>query len=468
MRMLKKIEIIFVILFSIYMGVNFGITQYNYATTPPVKYNYIGDEVWYVSAARNILREVLHTYPSCSSTCNATIQFKDAPSMVIFLTKYASNFSLNVLYHYNKVKFAAYFKGPKEDIFKLMKEKEKYNITLVQPGWRYPEQQGILKYLNLEHPPLGKYFIGITMLYKDVPYEWRIPGIVLGSLVIALVPIAIYLYSRSLALWIASLLLLFYDEPLRTMSMVAMLDVYAGALSALSLAALPFSPWGATAVLALAISSKYTAAFYLIPLAFLFWRRKSYGPLKALIIPSIVALLVFLALSMPLIVTLGPMKWLTKVLGGLEWFTVSRPSGPPPASPWDWIRGRVPSPLYIDPAVYVITSSSIMQTAMIAFFLLFPLRKRRKYWIAWMASFFLVSSLAGFEVLYIKGNRTLYTFYTVVFTPMADIATAGIIALLTNFDDLGESLSWWRRTLSEVSKWLWGEKKLRCELVETK
>ncbi|UXD22344.1 hypothetical protein IPA_03720 [Ignicoccus pacificus DSM 13166] len=456
------------ILFSLYLGINFGLTEYSYATKPPISHNYVGDEVWYVSAARNILREVFHTYPYCPNTCNATIQFKNGTDMTVFLVRYAKKFNLNSLYYYHKVKFAVYFQGPKSKIMELMKEKNKYNITIVQPGWRYPEQTGILKYLNLEHPPLGKYFIASVMVHKDVPYMWRIPSIILGSLVVALVPIAVYLYTRSLALWIASLLMLYYDLPLRTMSMVAMLDIYSGAFSALALAVLPFSLWAATLVLALAISSKYTAAFYLIPIAYVFWRKKGHGPLKALLVPSIVALVVFLVLSLPLMIALGPLNWLNKVLSGLAWFTVSRPSGPPPANPWDWVEGKVPSPLYINPALYVVTSAAVMKTAILAFFLLYPLKDQRKYWVPWMAAFFLVSSLLGFTALYLKGNKTLYTFYTVVFTPMADVAVAGIILLLTNFDDLGYAISWWKRALKELSMWLWGDKKLKCELVEAK
>ncbi len=468
--MRKKLEIIklvFVILMTALVSMNFALTMFEYAKKPPVAYHYIGDEVWYVSAARNILREVFHTYPPCGSTCNATLQFKNMLSEFKFITNISKKYNVEILMNYTKVRFAIYVRAPKQFIMNLMNNMSAYNLTVVQPGWYYPQQPGILKYLNLEHPPLGKYFIAYAMLHKDVPWMWRVPGITLTAIAIFIMMTLIYWYSRSLMLWFAGLTLIYFDLPLRVMSMVAMLDIYAAVFSMIALALLPFSLWASTVVWALAVSSKYTAAFYVIPIAYVFWRKMGRGPLKALMKPTVVVIAMVVITSIPLIVTLGPLNWLIEVLKGLGWFTVSRPAGPPPASPWDWINGKVASPLYISPSIYVLTNSTIIKMGILSFFLLYPLRdKKRGYKVSWLAAFFLVSALVGFELLYLKGNRTLYTFYTVVFTPMADVAAAGILLLLTSFTDIGYAVNWWTSELKLVASWLWGAKKLKCELVD--
>ena len=460
----EAIKLAVVLAMTLIASYNFIVFELTYSKKPPIAYTYVGDEVWYVSASRNILREVFHLFPPCSIQCNATVQFADKGSELRFLLKTVPKLKLSVLYNYTKVKNALYIEGPKGSIEKLIKNKELYNITVVQPGWKYPEQQGILKYLNLEHPPLGKYFIGLAILEKDVPWMWRRPGIILSTVAFFTLTLASYLATGSLIMWITTLMLLYFDIPLRVMSMVAMLDIYSASFSMLAISALPFSVPLSVVMWSLATSSKYTAAFYLIPLAYVFWKRGD-GILEALLKPATVALATFLLLSLPLILHLGPFKWLDEVIRGLTWFTVSRPAGPPVSGPWEWMMGKGVSPLYINPALYVTTNAFVMLTGIASFFLLYPLKEKRPYKLSWIAAFFLISSLLGFQLLYLKGNRTLYAFYTVVFTPMADVAAAGIVALLSNLDDLGDSINWWMSVAVEVAKWLWGTKRLKCELV---
>ncbi len=460
----QRIKLILVVLLTIFLTVNFFYEEYGFARMKPVAYDYIGDEVWYTSAARNILREVFKVYPPCIPQCNATLQFENSLSLTSFLLNYAGNYSIDVLYHYKKVENAIYVNLPKHQLKALFRDAKKLNISIVQPGWRYPEQKGILKYLNLEHPPLGKYFIGLAMLKEDVPWMWRVPGILLASIALFSILMASYLVTGSLWFWLSVALLLYHDIAFRTMSMVAMLDIYSAVFSVISLALIPYSVTLAIIAFALATSSKYTAAFYILPIAYVLVKRGK-SPIASIALPTIAALVVFLVLSSPLIAKLGFVNWLNQVLSGISWFTVSRPSGPPPASPLDWIEGNSPSPLYIDPALYVVTNGAVMKTALLAFLLLYPLKEKRKYWLPWLASLFLVSSLLGFELLYLKGNKTLYSFYTVVFTPMADVGAAGVVLLLTNFNDVAYSLEWWKRTLGSLWALLKGEKKLKCQLV---
>ncbi|NPA84804.1 MAG: hypothetical protein GXO07_02215 [Crenarchaeota archaeon] len=440
-------------------ALNFGMQFIN---SYPFKYNYISDEVWYVSASRNLLREVFGAYPPSP---NATVQAKDVVALSKFISLYSYQYGIVTSEPYTKIENAAYVVGNStEGIKRLVEEGEKYNLTLVQPGWKYPDQKDILKYLNLEHPPLAKYFIMNQMLQKDVPPSWRVPGVVLGALVIFALPLALYLYSRSLLLAATSLLLLYFDEAFRVMSMVAMLDGYAGSFSALSLGALLFSPALGALFYALASTSKYTAFFYFIPIAYVYWFEKGKSPLGSLARPLAAFVAALLLTSLPIILGLGFEEWLGKLLWGLKWFLMSRPSGPPPASPLDWVLGTQPSPLYVDPALYVYTNPQIMMLGLMAFALLFPVRKERPYRASWLASLYLVSALLGLSLVYVAGNKTLYTFYVSVFTPMADVAAAGFAVLLANWEKADEVLGWWWRALRTFVRWALGKERLKCRM----
>ncbi len=94
--------------------------------------------------------------------------------------------------------------------------------------WRYniPKEYIHNNYLNLEHPPLGKYLIIISLLLLgDYPLAWRLPGIILGSLTIIL----IYYIGRELGEDIAALIsviAVLVDPMINSMSRIAMLDIY--------------------------------------------------------------------------------------------------------------------------------------------------------------------------------------------------------------------------------------------------
>ena len=452
-----------ILLLSATFSYNFYQTDYKLLVNSPLKKSYIGDEVWYVSASRNLLREAFHMYPYSP---NATLKFKSSVDLAKFNGFYALKYGIKYVQPYKRIKNAEYGIGnDPSKIRQLIYDKNKYGLVIVQPGWKYPDKAGILNYLNLEHPPLAKYFIMHQIMVKDVPMSWRVPSMVLGSLVVFIVPVALLLATDSFWLSLLALLLLYLDEPLRVMSMVAMLDIYAAAFSAFSYAALLFEPYTATLLYALASSSKYTAFFYLIPIAYVFWLERKKSPGGSFLRPLITFLVVLTLVSMPIILGLGFKKWLDNLIGGIKWFLVSRPTGPPPSNPWDWIMGKGKVPLALKPMLEVYTNSAIMQVALIAFFLLLPLRKRKLYRASWLASLYLVSALVGFQIIYWLGNHTLYAFYTVVFTPFADVAAAGVAILLANYGDVYESLEWWGRLVVNVWDWLWGRRRLECELV---
>ncbi len=463
LRKYTIIKFLIILFFSSAFSYNFFVTEYRILNSSSIKNTYISDETWYVSASRNLLRVAFHMYPRSS---NATLKFKSVVDLAKFNGLYSSKFDFIKMEPYVKIKNSEYAIGKNiTKVMMLIREKNKYNISIVQPGWKYPDKEGILNYLNLEHPPVGKYFIMYQILQKDVPMNWRIPSMVLGSLVVFIVPIALLIATDSFWLSFLSMLLLYFDEPLRAMSMVAMLDIYAASFSVMSFSALLFEPYTATVLYAIASSSKYTAFFYFIPLAYVFWLERKKSPAGSVLRPLMTFVIVLTLTSLPIILGLGFENWLKNLIGGIEWFLVSRPSGPPPSTPWDWIVGTGKVPLSVKPTLEVYTNPTVIQLAIIAFFLLLPLRKKKLYRAPWLASFYLISALLGFQAIYWAGNHTLYAFYTVVFTPFADVAAAGLAISLMNYSHISEALQWWWSVIKRSWQWLWGKKRLECKLV---
>ncbi|HIQ03777.1 MAG TPA: phospholipid carrier-dependent glycosyltransferase [Desulfurococcales archaeon] len=92
--------------------------------------------------------------------------------------------------------------------------------------YRIPPKYVITNYLNLEHPPLGKYIIILSLLLLgDNPISWRIPGIIMGTCILLLVYSIGRKLGNELTGIIATIAVLF-DPMINSMSKVAMLDIY--------------------------------------------------------------------------------------------------------------------------------------------------------------------------------------------------------------------------------------------------
>jgi len=65
-----------------------------------------------------------------------------------------------------------------------------YNETLSYP---YPNASGISTYLNLEHPPLVKYILALSIAALGYsPFAWRLPGWMVGGAAVVLAYLAGY------------------------------------------------------------------------------------------------------------------------------------------------------------------------------------------------------------------------------------------------------------------------------------
>ena len=283
-------------------------------------------------------------------------------------------------------------------------------------SYPYPkEHPGIETYLNLEHPPLGKYIIGLSiMLLEDKPVYWRIPGIVEASLMIVL---AYFVSKKIFFSEIAAILasaILFLDPMVSNMRIVAMLDIHQAFFIALAFTSALYGKYRLAGVFTgLAGSVKYSG-FFIIPalmLHMLYSRRKAWEILETTIVLPI---LVFTLANIPLILHYGFYGLLNYIVWAFKWH-LSYKNNPFIAPPWGWLFNIQPfilkygvsgEPLleaktnpYIYPLILFTTASSTY---------LYTRGRREKLILPhiWFWSYYLM-----YFVLYIIGGRSQEIFY---------------------------------------------------------
>lgn len=311
------------------------------------------------------------------------------------------------------------------------------------PGAYYP--QWLAGYLNLEHPPLAKYLIALSIYALGYrPYAWRLPSWIIGEAALA----AAFLLGRELTKrWglaqyaggLAAAAALAADPNFWVLHGIALLDPYAGFFGLLALylalraggrgGAGPLAFLPSTIALSLAIASKEIAAPLLIPYA-VYVRRSAGGWGAALALALAVPAALYLALSAPLMAHLGLAEWLE---GGLlhtaRW---DIQSGHVPeyalgqmSTPWDWLLDV--HSFYMGLGLYASTSPPLLLAwlAMAAYAFL-----ARNAALSTAASFPLAVWLALLAV-YALGNHTLISFYVSSFSPMSDaFAGAALVDLI--------------------------------------
>ena len=344
---------------------------------------YISDEVWYVTSARNLLHDV----------------FKTPASSPYFTTTRNCTVDATVVKAYRELNNIVTVEGTV--------------ACYLRRGFPYPDKTGILEYYNFEHPPLTKYVIAAMQTVRDEPIYWRIPSILLGAGILILV----FLTARKLvgSSWalVATAAMLF-DGTFRAMSGIAMPDIYLGFFTALLVYSYVVlrSGLAISIALGLAASVKYSGAFPIFGLTYLYARR----PLWKFLLLLAVAGFIFLAIYSPFIAKMGLYEWMKMLFNSFMWHTTSRPEGPIASSPLDWLFMRNSFVLHVDPYVYA------SGTPVYLLALIYALYKRDEI------SVLYISTYGGYWIVYALGNYTLYSFYTVHFSPIAHILLAQFLA----------------------------------------
>ncbi|RLI33423.1 hypothetical protein DRO53_05370 [Candidatus Bathyarchaeota archaeon] len=395
---------------------------------------YVSDEVWYVSSSRNMLREFWGLTAS-SHEGNLSYATVTALSFHDYLEAMDLLSRLDEPYRLVKASYREELATGWPEAFALLaseeslKRLEQLGGLRVYRGYPYPDHDGILEYLNLEHPPLAKYILGLVLLADDRPPTWRIPSLLLGAAIVFLA----YLTARKIFGELAGLAAALFaatDQTLRAMSMVAMLDIYLSFFTLLALYfALTLGREASALALGLAGSVKFSGFTPLLALLTVSFKN---NPRKHwIILLPILTASVFLALSAPVIVYLGGFEaWIEKILWAMRWYATARPTGPPSTSPFGLLFGFNPFPLSFNPPLtatpnFLLTGMTIPLTLI---FLPLALKGEIRGLGTCLAWFW--TSYFTYLAVYLAGNTTLYTFYAVQFTPLAAVIGGGIVYLI--------------------------------------
>jgi predicted membrane-bound dolichyl-phosphate-mannose-protein mannosyltransferase len=430
----------------------FAYASFRLATEMQGAQGYVSDECWYVSSARNVLREVFGVQPSYvdpEGMHHYTIFF----SSISDLDQIRENFRIFIENLGGQIVPCSYSKTPAISIA-IPGELDHENlletfpkIEIIQSGYNYPDAERIENFLNLEHPPLAKYIIGLSMLtLGDEPVNWRIPGIIAGAITILLVYLMVAKLIKNEFIALFVYLFAFTDPIFKAMSSIAMLDIYAAFFMTLSAwLAMRRNYFLSALAVGLAASCKLNGVFSAGAL-FLFMiigymadalkssharRRRRWRAFrqvlrekadKLILYPIVIPFLVWLLFNLPLIVNLGFQKWFGEVTGGLGWFITPKTGG---SAPWGWFINQDVFWMSFNPDVSASVNSIIYFMALIALIFIPHLARKvnRNYFVPGL---WFIMTFLGFTFVYILGNRSLYSFYAVALSPMVYVL-AGVL-----------------------------------------
>ncbi|MEM2006692.1 MAG: hypothetical protein QW154_03570 [Sulfolobales archaeon] len=466
----------------------YGYYQVSYALSIE---DYISDEIWYVSSARNYLNKVFGVYPRASNLGHrVTLELvvvgrSDYVSMAQKMGEEVERLGGRI------IKSSEYYGSGDNPLYAICVDvPEEALLSIVSHqyvkgygvGYCYPNAGNILNYMNLEHPPLGKYFVALAMVAcGDRPLCWRLPSIASGAGLL----LAQYVLLRTIlrGFWGGVLSLVVpvvttLDRTFRSMTLVAMLDA---PLALFTFLAFFFSIYGkvfkSSTFLSLAFTTKFSGAFA-VPALYSNYSKKT-SPALAILLLVYFPLAVFIVLSVPLIAFKGSFFrwWSEAVEGAVRWHTATKiepGKGPPSASPWDWLLGSNSFILHYkyemgvgfvadlvasgNPVLYV-------ATALLSIYIIPHVRKLpgegklwAYTWITWLMYVF----------LWLIGNKSQYSFYMIQITPLL-YATLGTLAYyLSDVGNIRNLSRAWLEALRNLVKYLRGEVKIKLKIeVET-
>jgi predicted membrane-bound dolichyl-phosphate-mannose-protein mannosyltransferase len=178
-----------------------------------------------------------------------------------------------------------------------------------------------------------------------------------------------------------------------------------------------------------ASSCKLTGVFPLAALLLIMTMRRS-KVVRIMLCVFAVPLLVWLSFNLPLIVKWGFQGWLNELTGSLSWFLASRPPGPSVSTPWGWFVNENPFVLNNGPDVVASVNVAVYSMALVALILVPYLTRGANRNSVIPVAWFIFNFL-GYVLVYVLGNRTLYSFYVVTFSPMAYILACSLVHLLS-------------------------------------
>ncbi len=291
-------------------------------------------------------------------------------------------------------------------------------------------------YFNMEHPPVGKYIIALSMVVcGDKPICWRLPGVIEAGLIPVLLALGFInapgdIKIRIIASLTASLAVA-ADPILYYSGSVAMLDIHLAFFEALTIF-LFLHNHRRLALVAAGLTAAVKMSGVSVVLAFLLYdlliQDKIRVKLKHASEDILLPVVIYILTLIPLAYYFGPRRLIEETLGALKWHTTSRPPGPPTSTPLGWILNSNPffysySPL----AMPAILNTSLHIIALLAIAPLGAIGVWRKSRYIAYGAFVYASVILTYIIVWLLGNHTFYSFYSVQLTPPMGAVMGGII-----------------------------------------
>jgi len=416
--------------------------------------DYIGDEVWYVPASRNVLHilGVNVTYRHNGTYGINVIFSNDSDKFKYLSTADAvaafSGVRLRIEYYNFPGVYYEIPEGKYEDFLRKLSTQLPEGSYYTVPGFRYPDKENIQNYLNTEHPFLGKDIIMLSMaLLGDKPIYWRLPGIIEFALIELIVVLATYRISKSYLASLIALAFVVADPTLQATSIAAMLDIHVAFFVALFVLALAYeSDVGSAIAIGLAGATKLSGAFGWPVLLFRVLRKED-SFLRFFSIVVIIPGLVFLIPEVTIIKAIGFVPWLEQFLGSFKWHLSYKGPNPNTSPFWQWFVNYRAFPFHFNPNVFASTDP-VLLLGMVILILAMPWLYRRKPGI--LAPFMVFWSTIGFFALqYALGGKTQFSFYATILVPPAAVVMGTALNELLRWEAFRDSLGFYWEKLKK-------------------
>lgn len=441
-------------------------------------YDYIGDEVWYVPAARNVLHKLgveLHYVNETANSEGVNIiasgemikgYVKVSALGLEFTRPYTRNVNLQTpailsklgirvefipinqtqpsdfdeikykieiiakKYNYTYYKpyhnfDGVYYEIPRENLEKFVEEVKSLEGVEIVKGFRYPDKENIQNYLNTEHPFLAKDIIMLGMLIEDKPVFWRLPGLIEHAIINVLVFLATYKISKSYLAAFIALVFSAFDPLLYATSLAAMLDIHVAFFTAVFMYFLISEKYNSSGLsIGLAAAAKLNGAFP-YPILLIKTPRGKIKVKEILLSTLILPAFGFLLPQITIIKAIGFFPWLSEFIGSFGWHLSYKGDHPATSPFWEWFISLKPFPFHYNPDIFAATDPILMLSMVVFIFAIpYAATKRRKllvpFGIFW-------STIAFYALQWILGGKTQFSFYATPLVP-AGAVTLGVMA----------------------------------------
>ncbi|NJE53749.1 dolichyl-phosphate-mannose--protein mannosyltransferase [Thermococcus sp. 21S9] len=432
--------------------------EYHFASQPSLD-DYIGDEVWYVPASRNVLHIL---------GVNVTYEFNGTYGVNVIFANESDKFkylsTADAIAAFSGVRFRLEYYNFPGVYYEIPKDRYRGFLTnlsaelppgsyYVVPGFRYPDKENIQNYLNTEHPFLGKDFIMLSMvLLGDKPINWRLPGIIEFALIELLVVLTTYRISKSYLASLIALAFVVADPTLQATSITAMLDIHVAFFVALFVFALAYeSELGSAVAIGLAGATKLSGAFGWPVLLFRALKReKSFIRFFSIVV--IIPGIAFLIPEITIIKAIGFVPWLEQFLGSFRWHLSYKGPNPNTSPFWQWFVNYKAFPFHFNPNVFASTDP-VLLLGMVVLIFAMPWLHRRKPGI--LAPFMVFWSTIGlFALQYALGGKTQFSFYATVLVPPASVVIGVALNELLRWEAFRSSLDFYWERLNGFKEWV--------------